>query len=515
MARLMPRDRPDPYNFAVHTSLVSPQTIPDTKFEYDAIVDKGRRQRPTGILQSEDSELTQEKRRLLLSSARDMHRNFVIAGWMIRKDQDYVSTFDFQSKIGNKAKDKAVEDFVRKWSKPQNCDVAGRHSFSQMIRMARGRVLCDGDVGIIRLRDGRIQACESDRIRTPDVTTVNPNDKNAMKDLADVTHGVRTNKAGKALAYAVHNRGRSSDFAPGNYTSFQFDRWIGAQNLYLYGSYDRFDQIRGISPMAAALNDLRDVYEGFGYALAKMKVTQLFGMVMTRSDTGNIAPTEVIDDSSGDPTQYKYKVDFGRGPAYLELDPGEDAKFLESNSPSTQFKEFSEVVIGVCLKALDIPQSFFSEDFTNYSGAREALLLYEQSCEPKRQQVIELLDWIIGWRLALAVIDGDLPGISLEELKWDWVPAGIPWIDPLKEMSADAGLVENGFSTTPAIIKKRTGRDYHDLLEEQAAYVRDREAAGLGPLPSSAKQPSEPDKDEEDPKVPKKEKPAKKMALAL
>lgn len=498
-----------------NASLIASDSKP-TKFQYDAIVNKGRRQQPTGILQSEDSELRQEQRRLLISNARDVNRNFVIAGWMIRKDQDYVSTFDFQSKIGDKAKDKSVEEFVRKWSKAQNCDVAGRHCFGQMIRMARGRVLCDGDVGIIKLRDGRLQACESDRIRTPDATTVSPG-TDVLKEFADVTHGVRTNKAGKALAYAVHNRGRSSDYAPGNYTSFQFDRWIGAQNFYLYGNYDRFDQIRGISPMAASLNNLRDIYEGFEYALAKMKVTQLFGMVMTRSDTGSIAPTEVIDDSSGDPTQYKYKVDFGRGPAYLELDPGEDAKFLESGSPSTQFKEFSEVVIGVCLKALDIPQSFFSEDFTNYSGAREALLLYEQSCESKRAQIIELLDWIISWRLAMAVIDGDLPGIQLEELKWTWVPAGIPWIDPLKEMSADAGLVENGFSTTPEIIKKRTGRDYHDLLEEQAAYVRDREVAGLPPLPTSAKQPVEPDSDE-DPKAAKKAKAAKsgkKVALAL
>lgn len=512
MAKLVRSAASDPFNFRLQTSSVSPTTLPPTKFQYDAIVDKGRRQRPTGILQSEDNELRQEQRRLLVSNARDVQRNFVIAGWMIRKDQDYVSTFDFQSKIGDKAKDRAVESFVRNWSKAASCDVAGRHSLPQMIRLARGRVLCDGDIGIIKLRDGRLQACESDRIRTPDATTISPgNPAAAAKELADVTHGVRTNKAGKALAYAVHNRGCSSDYAPGNYTSFQFDRWIGAQNLYLYGSYDRFDQIRGISPMAAALNNLRDIYEGFEYALAKMKVTQLFGMVMTRSDMGNIAPTEVLDDSSGDPTQYKYKVDFGRGPAYLELDPGEDAKFLESGSPSTQFKEFSEVVIGVCLKALDIPQSFFSEDFTNYSGAREALLLYEQSCEWKRAQIVELLDWIISWRLKLAIIDGDIEGVSIDELKWNWVPAGIPWIDPLKEMTADSGLVQNGFSTTPEIIKKRTGRDYYDLLEEQAAYEKDRSAFGLGPLPYSSKQLVEPDADD-GPKANKKDSSSKKAA---
>jgi hypothetical protein len=62
-------------------------------FGYDAVESKNRRQAPTGRLRSEDKELLPHQRRKLTSAARDIHRNFTIAAWAIRKHLDYVSTF--------------------------------------------------------------------------------------------------------------------------------------------------------------------------------------------------------------------------------------------------------------------------------------------------------------------------------------------------------------------------------------------------------------------------------------
>jgi hypothetical protein len=44
-------------------------------------------------------------------------------------------------------------------------------------------------------------------------------------------------------------------------------------------------------------------------------------------------------------------------------------------------------MIQTALKGLDIPYSFFDEAHTNYSGARQALLQYEQSADVKRHDV--------------------------------------------------------------------------------------------------------------------------------
>jgi len=72
-------------------------------FGYDAVESKNRRQAPTGRLRSEDKELLPHQRRKLTSASRDIHRNFTIAAWAIRKHLDYVSTFSFQSRTGSAA----------------------------------------------------------------------------------------------------------------------------------------------------------------------------------------------------------------------------------------------------------------------------------------------------------------------------------------------------------------------------------------------------------------------------
>jgi len=102
-----------------------------------------------------------------------------------------------------------------------------------------------------------------------------------------------------------------------------------------FGYFDRFDQVRGVSPMAAGVNTLRDTYEGFDYALAKMKVSQLFGLAFFREKSDPVdQPSPSDDDGAG------YEVDFGRGPVLLDLDPGDRAEFLESKSPATEFQQF-------------------------------------------------------------------------------------------------------------------------------------------------------------------------------
>jgi len=136
-------------------------------FGYDAVESKNRRQAPTGRLRSEDKELLPHQRRKLTSASRDIHRNFTIAAWAIRKHLDYVSTFSFQSRTGSADLDGRIEDLMGWWSRPANCDVAARHSLPRLVRLAEERRMVDGDVFFLKLSDGRLQAIEGDRVQTP------------------------------------------------------------------------------------------------------------------------------------------------------------------------------------------------------------------------------------------------------------------------------------------------------------------------------------------------------------
>lgn len=86
-----------------------------------------------------------------------------------------------------------------------------------------------------------------------------------------------------------------------------------------------------------AVNTLRDCYEGYDYALAKMKVAQLFALAFYRQQAdfeGEVYERETVVAGSEDAAdgtleagdQQRYKVDFGRGPIKLELDDGERAE---------------------------------------------------------------------------------------------------------------------------------------------------------------------------------------------
>ena len=148
----------------------------------------------------------------------------------------------------------------------------------------------------------------------------------------ELTHGVQTDKAGRPRAYCICKRSPLGGFA--------FERIVRAAFMEHHGFFDRFDQLRGISPLAPAVNTLRDCYEGYDYALAKMKVAQLFALAFYRQQVdfeGEVYERETVISGSEDAAegsleaedQQRYKVDFGRGPIKLELDEGDRAEFLE------------------------------------------------------------------------------------------------------------------------------------------------------------------------------------------
>lgn len=436
---------------------------------YDAVDDRGRRRPPRTQLATEDHHLPAAGRRKLTATTRDVRRNYAIAAWAIRKHLDYVSSFRFQAKTGDPELNARIETFMRGWSHPRNCDVAGRHSLRRMIRLGEACATVDGDVFFLKLSSKRLQAIEGDRIKTP-TTGLPPG-----VDPSRFTHGVETTAAGRPQRFAVCDRGRQGN-------RLEFRSLIPARHMIHRAYFDRFDQVRGVSPLAAALNTLQDTYEAFDYALAKAKISQLFGMKFTRNSDHELpGPNGDGPEGSGEfADREPYKVDFGRGPVVLDMDPGDDAAFLESATPATQFQEFTQTMIGVALKALDIPFSFYDEAYTNFFGSKAALNQYLKSANHKREDNRAILHEITDWRLGLAILDDELElpaGMTVDDIRYAWVPDGIAWWDRSKEVPGDVMAVAAGFSTRSDILAERTGRDFRDVIDELAeeeAYIKSK-----------------------------------------
>lgn len=431
---------------------------------YDAIDGRGRRYKKAINLNAEDEILKPRDRDKLVSDSRNLRRNAPDVGWMLRKHLDYVATYEFQCRnpfgdFPEDVKTKVAEDIerlMRWWARPFNCDASGRHDFFGMIRLIESAATIDGDVFVYKLEDGTLQLFEADQIRTP--TELGEKFKDSGIDLTKYVHGVQCDDQGKPLFYALTERGP--------YGGYVLKAIMPAYTVFQYGHFERYNQVRGISRLASAVNTFCDIYESREYTLAKMKLHALFGLKFKRA-----AGTGVAEDAIG------YDFDFGGGPQAIDLDPGDDAEFMESKTPSTEFQSFLQTGTAVGLKALDIPYSFFDEAHTNYSGARQALVMYEQSASNKRAKLQLLLNQLTIWRLRMFIQAGELvlpEGMRLDNLDFEWIPAAIPWIDPLKEANAWEKQINIKLASRQQLAKEQ-GKDWFtivDQLAEEEAYMK-------------------------------------------
>ena len=412
---------------------------------YIAAEPNQQRRDPGTRIQSSDALLDSQKRRRVIEGARELNRNFSVAAWAIRKHLDYVSTFTFQANTDDPVFNERLEALMNWYNRPINCDIAGRHSLRRMVRLAEMRRVLDGDVFLVKLRDGRLQAIEGDRVRSPD---------NRVDPMYNWVHGIKVGAGGSMNRVAVWSR--SLD---GQYT---FERDISAGNVIQLAYFDSFDQVRGVSPLTSAIASFQDSLEVTDYARAKAKITQLFALAITR---------EMADDDAelyGD----EYKVDLGRGPVKLELDPGDKAEFLESRHPSTEFQAFLTLSLQAALKSLDIPWSFYDEAYTNFFGSRAALIQYQQACKSKREDLKEMLDRITVWKIQQWMAAGILSmpaGVQqIDQIYWDWIPAGVPYWNPEQEITGDLMAVEGKLRTRSEIRREKYGDDWRDVVRKLA-----------------------------------------------
>lgn len=389
--------------------------------------------------------------------------------WAINKHLDYVSTFNFQSKSGDDATDRRIEELMTWWSQPRNCDAAGRHRLGRLVRLLEACNVVDGDVLVLKLADGRLQAIEGDRIRTPYGpfgTGMNP------VNLANIYHGVEVDPAGAALKYYVSPRDKSGQFLAGRYTG------VPAGDAWLLGYFDRIDQTRGISPLASGLNTFLDVYEGIDYALARAKILQLFGLKFTRKDSDepleppstSTAADGTASETSADDSGYP-SPDISKGIFKLDMNPGDDAAFLESSQPSSEFKEFMLTATMIALTSLDIPLTFLKSSEATFFGNKADWIHYFASACEKRKNLRELLDNVTLWKVSVWVASGllKLPaGWKIWDLKWDWLASGVPWANPVDEIQRDLTALKMGVTTRTRICKQ-LGIDFRDLVDELEA----------------------------------------------
>lgn len=401
---------------------------------YDATDDRGRRRSPLRRTAHEDKVADEKKREILAANAHDLCRNFTVAKSMIETHLDYVSAFRFVGATDDRGYNRYLEDVWREeLSTPERFDVAGRHSQADAMRITEACNVLEGDCGWLRLLPekgdpdrGKREMIEGPRIFLPKDQVP----KNSTSD--NWVNGTYIDPStGRALAYAISRRNKQG--------RMELVRIVPADHIPLYAHYGfRFDQIRGISAMADALNWLRDTYEAFDYAAAKLKIGQLFGLQIYSNTQEQLWAR---GDSDEEHNGY-YEVDWkSRGPFLLELDQGDKAEVLQSRTQSGDDTAFLELLILICYKALKLPYSMWDASKGKFHGNKTELIGYQKSTAHRKDKSRRFQRRDAMWRLVAAIADGELElprGKDLNFLRCDFLPAGIPPWDAAKEYRGSA-----------------------------------------------------------------------------
>lgn len=442
--------------------MIAPAAPSSRMGAYRGAMDSNRRRRVYSALGNEDHHLGRRDRRKLLATTHDARRNFAAFAWCIRKHIDYVASFHFQARTDDEGLNTELEALVAEVSRPARFDAAGRHGLHRSLRLIESTRTIGGDCLPLKHADGSVQFIEPDRIDVPAGA-----DLRGVNDLDTYVNGVKVDRRGRHLKYAVCDRDGSG---------LKLTRVLPARYFFdPIGYYDRFDQVRGVSPLAAGLNPSRDADEGFELALSKLKMLQYLAVVLNRSADTSMGELAQGQDADGNDVRSEVSVDLGEGPQLLDLDEGESASFLTADTPGANAREFLQDTIALFLKSLDIPYSFYDEAHTNFYGSRGGLQQYVKSCRAKRADLRHFLDEWTRWRIARAIDAGELSlagrdvyGHHPRAIKFEWAADAVPWWDPSKEIDGHLKAINAGLDSPQRVARDVTGTDWFDNIELRA-----------------------------------------------
>lgn len=423
--------------------------IDSSAFSVAAVASSDNRKDIKKDLSSQDDKLKPKDREKAISRSRQHQEDFSAAGWALRKHLDFVAEHNLSFKTGDQVLNSELEAAIAEESKAENFDERGLHSRESFTRTFEACALVDGDVFAQKLRSGRIQAIEGDRVFEP------PRKK--KKKGETWVHGCRKNSSGRITQIAVHRR------QPGS-NKFKFERIVDYSNVLHHGHFQRFDQTRGITPFLAGMNDTQDVYENKAYALARSKIAQYFGLVIKREDAG---VSEVPD--------------FAKGPFAMEIDSDAEADFLQDKNPSPEWQKFIQTCLGMALKSIDLPFSFWQEDFTNFFGSKSAMLLYLKSAFSKRRNLKErfLNPWT-DWKInQLRSRDYFRRLRSMEVINYRWIALGTAWSNPLQDVQASIQEIAMSLNSRQRKVQEILGEDWFEIVEELAAEEKFLKSKGV------------------------------------
>lgn len=401
----------------------------------------------------------------MMELARDFVRNDQIVRQGLRRLVANViqDGFTLNPNSGDKAFDQRVRELWGEWADdPAQCDSRGRLSWWQLERLAFHSRLVDGDVFLLPTTDGTLQVVEAHRVRTPANTRQN------------VVHGIKLDAdSGRDLEAWItkveidplRRLERVSDT-----TSVPFRDEDGQLQVFHCVDRDRISQTRGITVLAPVGN-AAGMFDDIQFAtLVKQQAASAITFIRTKKSGSSIADlgdddaeqagarsTQTMSDGSTRTLE-------GIGPG-MELLAKEDEtlEVFSPNIPSNEFFQHSHLVLSIIAVNLDMPVIVLMLDpsATNFSGWRGAMDQAKIGFRVQQRTQIQTVNrptyrakirqWLedseLGDEQLQAMAAAAQKRAAFDPLRHQWQPPAWPYIEPMKDRSAELLAVRNGLTS--------------------------------------------------------------------
>ncbi len=415
--------------------------------------------------------INQVSRDVIRNRARDLERNSDIVSSVIDPfERGVVGTgIRLQAKVMEAGEDNEelnakIEQLWNRWCRYDHCDVTGQLCFSEMQRQGVRRRLVDGGLFYILCVDPKeefplkLQIKEVDELDTSTLYYGQGRGKNK------VVGGIELDPFGKTVAYHF----KEYDVYGWNGKSVR----VEAKHVIYLNYKNRPSEVREFSPLGKILPRLRDLNQYINAVSVKERVLACLSVFIKKAaqvmNFGNPKNRDRTDSATGYRTQTL-------SPGMINyLDAGDSVEVVNPSGQASNAKDFVSMLQHSIGAAMGLSYEATTRDMSqvNYSSARQGLLDDQRTYQIWQHYIIEhFCQPVYEKFLECCVLSGklDIPGFFTEKEKYircEWIPNGMSWIDPLKEVRANEYALNSNQITLEEICASR-GQDYRDVLRQR------------------------------------------------
>lgn len=381
----------------------------------------------------------------MVEYARDMDRNDLIVGQTV--DRAVTNTiqdgFRHKATTGDDKLDDYLEGRWTDWSEdPDACDLAGELTFWEMENLVLRQSLVDGDDLALPNDSGALELVEGHRLRTP--RNANRNKNYAM------VHGVRIDDNRKRLEYWL----TKNDIEPsapltriGDVRKIPARDEQGNRQVFHVMAGKRISQTRGVTAFAPMFDAL-GMFEDINFAtLVQRQMVACFAVFRERALEFQLPGAEPAHGPQTEETTGSYtKILEGIGPG-MEIGglPGEKLSMNSPNVPNAEFFPHMRLLLTLIGVNLGMPLVMMLLDAseTNFSGWRGAVDQARMGFRGNQRRLKNRFHKpVYQWKVRQWMeSDSWVRNLSTREtvkiFAHEWQPPTWPYIEPLKDASAD------------------------------------------------------------------------------